>query len=264
MPGRFSRIEFNHARRQQPATTQHPALGARLRSARSLLTEARAAEQWGDFERSLRLATRCLHEDRSVVVAWVQQVRMLVELDECHEARLWCDKALEVFRGHGDLLAAKAQVCSRLADNNAAAACSDASLTAEGSSPWRWQARGEVLLAQRQPRHRDCFDKALVDAAADWFDRVIIARILLHHRRAAEAAHYLQAGLALQPAHAPGWFLLGRCQLELGWDDAADASFARCLQLAPQYAPAQHGRDELDRRSLLGRPWRLLRGWWRR
>jgi hypothetical protein len=46
-------------------------------------------------------------------------VQMLVMLGEHREARLWADKALELFSNNGELLAAKAQACARLSDRRA-------------------------------------------------------------------------------------------------------------------------------------------------
>ena len=139
-------------------------------AADALLTSANQEYQWGRFEPALRLYTRALQEQRTMIPAWVGQVQMLVQLDECHEAHVWCDKGLELFRNNGELLAAKAQACTRLNDLKSAFACSDASLAAPGSSPWRWIARGEVLLARRHKLVAECFQKAVVEAATDWFD----------------------------------------------------------------------------------------------
>src|SRR5262249_50249458 len=144
---------------------------------RELLAKAHEEHHWGQFEPALRLYTRSLEANRGLIPAWVGQVQMLVQLEELHEARLWSDKALELFRNNGELLAAKAQACARLKDTKAAIACSDGALAVPGSSPWRWIARGEVLLATGQRQSEDCFRKALLEPAADWFDRVFIARI---------------------------------------------------------------------------------------
>jgi Flp pilus assembly protein TadD len=44
---------------------------------------------------------------------WTGQVRMLIELKEFHEAKLWADKALEKFPNEPELLAAKAVALAR-------------------------------------------------------------------------------------------------------------------------------------------------------
>lgn len=159
MPGRFSNLEFNDENREQDLSLDTKS--SAHRDDRYYLAQATDAAHWGRFEAALRMYTRCLDANRAVVPAWVGQIQMLVELGEFHEARVWSDKALELFRGNGELLAAKAQACARLKDIPAAMSCSDGSLQTSGSSPWRWQARGEALLAAGQGYFDECFIKSL-------------------------------------------------------------------------------------------------------
>jgi tetratricopeptide (TPR) repeat protein len=183
---------------------------------------------------------------------------MLVQLDECHEARVWSDKALEIFRNNGELLAAKSQACMRLKDKQAALACSDASLQVPGSSPWRWIARGEVLLATGQKHAEDCFQKALLEPAADWFDRVVIGRIYLYYRRASNALYHIQAALDADAANGYVWFEKGHCEGALRLVAAAAESYERCLELRPDYREAAVARDSLASPSPFGRLWSLI------
>ncbi len=262
MPGRFSNLEFNEdAQARQPT---RPAQRAAVRQAPEFLRQAREEHRGQRFEPALRLYTRALQEDHNLVAAWVGQVQMLVELGEFHEARVWSDKALDLFRTNGELLAAKAQACIRLNDRASAYACSDASLQAPGGSPWRWQVRGEVLLADHKRQADECFQKALVEPGADWFDRVLIARVLRYHDRVAGAVNYLLEALELQPGHAPTWFELGDCQLALGLTGAARTSFARALDIQADHAPARQALDALEVRSPLAWLRGLLRRWTRR
>ena len=247
MPGRFANLEF----REEPQNgrvvfgTQPTA----AYDAREYLTQAHDAYRWGRFETALRLYTRCLEHERAVIPAWVGQVQMLVQLGEHHEARLWSDKALELFRDNGEVLAAKAQAWTRLRDFRAGYACSDAALQTPGSSPWRWQARGEVLLAQGQHRFRDCFEKALAEPQADWFDRVIIARIYVYYQRTLNALECLKAAAELEPTHGYVWFEMGNCQAALAMTSAARASYARCRELRRDYVEARRAVEALDAMS---------------
>src|ERR1043166_7580338 len=105
MGSRFSHLEFN---REEDRDRQRPqAVGTPEASAQQYLDNAREAYHWGDFESALRLHTKCLKENRTIIAAWVGQVQMLVQLKEYNEARLWSDKALELFRNNGELMAAK-------------------------------------------------------------------------------------------------------------------------------------------------------------
>ena len=263
MPGRFANLEFNHERRTNPETALE--LRGAQKSAPDYLTTADEEQRWGRYEAALRLYTRALQEDRAAIPAWVGQVQMLVLLGESHEGRVWSDKALELFRNNGELLAAKAQACARLGDREGALQCSDASLQAPGSSPWRWAARGEVLLARRQKFADECFLKAVAEPASTWFDRVVIARICSHYRHFTRALQYLKEAVQLEPTHGAGWFELGRCQHELGFAAAAVASFQRCLELRPDFPEAQTALDALPMSSsLLTRLGAFLMPWRRR
>jgi tetratricopeptide (TPR) repeat protein len=258
VPGRFSNLEFDDEARGRERETK-PARGQR-RLETDLLDRAHEEHRNSQFESALRLFTRALQQDRKLVPAWVGQVQMLVALGEYHEARVWSDKALELFRNNGELLAAKAQACIRLNDLPTAYRCSDGALQMPGSSPWRWEVRGELLLADRKKQYETCFQTALAEPAADWFDRVVIARILVFHHRVAAAVAYLQQALELEPTRAGTWLELGECQAALGLRAAACTSYDRCLELRPDDVVLRRRRESLDAVS----PWAWLRGLWRR
>ncbi|MEE8121265.1 MAG: tetratricopeptide repeat protein [Anaerolineales bacterium] len=257
MPGRFSNLEFDD---EQRAAEFHLGQDVVQRDEQNALDRAQEENRWGRFEAALRMYTRCLQENRAAVPAWVGQVQMLVELGEYHEARVWSDKALELFRNNGELLAAKAQACARLKDLRSAIQCSDGALQSPGSSPWRWQARGEVLLAKGQRYFDECFLKAVSEPTADWFDRVIVARIYLYYGRATNALHFLKQALELEPAHGYIWFEMGNCQRQLGMISAARTDYERCLELRSDYREAKEALHSLRSTSPVG--W--LRGVFRR
>jgi Flp pilus assembly protein TadD len=88
--------------------------------------EAKAAFENGEFERALRLYGKVLEFNPNGAAAWTGQVRMLIELGEFREAKLWADKALERFPNEPELLAAKAVALGRSGDLLGALAFSDA------------------------------------------------------------------------------------------------------------------------------------------
>ena len=265
MSGRFTNLEFGDEKRGREAEGKLAEILATGPTAADYIARARAEDRGGQFESALRLYTRALHEDRSAIIAWVGQVQMLVQLDECHEARLWSDKALELFRNNGELLAAKAQACLRLRDIKAGLACSDASLQSPGSSPWRWQVRGETLLASGKRHFDECFQKAIAEPSADWFDRVIIARIYLFHRRATSAMAYLRQAVECEPTNGYVWFAMGNCQKALGLMLPARESYLRCIEIRPDYLPATRAVEAMaSPRSILTWFGDVLRRWSRR
>lgn len=249
MPGRFSNLELHdHAQQGAGEIVLHQRGGY---DASYYLFEAVQAYRLSRFEAALQMYTRCLERDRAVIPAWVGQVQMLVQLDECSEARLWANKALELFRNNGELLAAKAQACTRLNDRRAGYACCDAALQSPGSSPWRWQVRGEVLLANGAPHHEECFRRSLNEQAADWFDHIVIARIFRYYDRATNALAYVKSALALDETEAAVWLEKGNCQAALGLTPAARTSYQRCLELYPGLEAARAALGILDSFSLL-------------
>jgi tetratricopeptide (TPR) repeat protein len=250
--GRFSRLEVSLREAPEPVA----AIGVPVRTETDDMSQAREAFRRGRFEPALRAFTGALGRNRSLVPAWAGQVQMLVELQEYAEARLWSDKALELFRNNGDLLAAKSRACLRQGDKVAAIACSDASMKSPGSSPSRWQARGEAMLSESAPRARDCFEKSLAEPEADWFERVVIARAYLFHKRPGLALEYADAAAAMRPSEPYAWIVLGECRHAAGFSGRAQACYERALELDPSYAEA---REHIRLAHAVGPAARLVR-----
>ena len=96
---------------------------------------------------------------------------MRILLDNCVPYR-----AKQLFPGHavmhtsdvgfealsnGELLAGRAQALCRMGDARQAGAVCDTAMGAEGRSAYRWQARGEWMLACRQKLEEHCFARAI-------------------------------------------------------------------------------------------------------
>ncbi len=258
MEGRFGRLEL---RRPQQLAESRAASELEVRDAEHHFAKANEARCWGDHEQALRLYTRTLGEDRGRVAAWCGQVQMLVQLREYHEALLWVDKALELFPYQGELMACRAQASARLGDRKTAMACSDRALASPGSSAWRWQARGETLLACKKTHHDECFERAACEPDFGWFDFVLIAEILEHYGRLASAMKQVHLALGIRPDHAYNWYMLGRCQQGLGWTGAAGQSYTRALELAPHFVPARSALKSTGGVRLLARLFAPLRIW---
>ena len=71
------------------------------------LAQADQQRRVGHYESALRLYSRALEDDKALVVGWLGQIQMLVQLEEYPEAELWARKALELFPNNGDLLAGR-------------------------------------------------------------------------------------------------------------------------------------------------------------
>jgi tetratricopeptide (TPR) repeat protein len=198
------------------------------------LNEALLAFENGNFEPALRNYSKVLEFDPQNAEAWTGQVRMLIELQEFREAKLWADKALERFPREPELLAAKAVALGRIGDLSGALAFSDASIEERGDTPYVWLARGDVLLARAEQRADYCFEKALLLAPRNWFIAWLAARIRHYYNQLALALKLLQQALEWNAGHFVLWLELGRCQQELGLVGPAKVSLAQAQQLNPQ------------------------------
>ena len=224
------------------------------------LAEARSAFENGDFEAGLRLYSKVLEFNPRNTAAWSGQVRMLIELGEYREAKLWADKALERFPRDPELLAAKAVALGRSGDLQGALAFSDASIEERGDTAYIWLARGDVLLAREESRADYCFEKALLLAPRDWAINWLAARIRYYYQQFALALKLLQQALEWNAGHFLLWLELGHCQQALGLVGPAGNSFAQARQLNPRSPEVEQALAHLSSSGLGSR----LRGLWRR
>src|SRR5439155_2594663 len=189
-----------------------PKLQSAVKGELHYLGEAGAAFENANFELALRLYSKVLEFNPQNVAAWTGQVRMLIELNEFKEAKLWADKALERFPHDPELLAAKAVALARAGDVEGAILFSDAAIEERGDTPYVWLARGDVLLARNERRADYCFEKALLLAPRDWFVAWLAARIRYFYEHFALALKLLQQAIEWNAAHFRLWLELGQCQ----------------------------------------------------
>jgi tetratricopeptide (TPR) repeat protein len=250
---RFNNLEFGDAFEEQSANLPGPKDGAYY------LQDANTAFQAGRFEEALRAFAKVLEFEPRCAAAWTGQVRMLIELGEYREAKLWADKALETFPSEPDLLAAKAVALARSGDVQGALTFSDAAVETQGNTPYVWLARGDVLLARAEKRAQFCFEKALALAAHDWVTHWLACRIHYYYKKFSRALQLAQKALELDGARAVVWLQFGRCQLALGLSHAAAESFEHARDLDAFCSPGAEERSVL----LQSGWWRRVNGWWR-
>lgn len=261
---RFSNLEFDDSESQQRLEFSSQ---VELESSQDLSEEAaclQAAElAWREmrFENGLRYYAKALEFNPNNPDPWAGQARMLIELGEVREAKVWTDKALERFPNHPELLAVKAVALARVGDLKEAQAYSDASFEEKGESPYIWIARGEVALASRQQRAEFCFDRALSQGGSDWIWPWLISRAYYFYEKFAKALSYAQQALASASDQGAVWAQLAFCQQSLGLISLSQESMEAALELSPREAGLEAAFLELEPVSFLGRIWRRWSGW---
>jgi tetratricopeptide (TPR) repeat protein len=224
------------------------------------LAEAQSAFESGEFRQALRHFGKVLEYNANNPAAWTGQVRMLIELGEFREARLWADKAIERFPQEADLLAAKAVALGRDGDLDGALAFSDASIEGRGDTPYVWVARGDVLLARAESRADYCFEKARLLAPGNWLIAWLSGRVRYYHGQFALALKLLQQALEWNAGHFLLWLELGQCQRKLGLIGPARHSLTQAQQLNPQCREANLALIEVTQ----GGAMQTVSGWWKR
>lgn len=252
---RFSNLEFG-----DESEDQAPEQKTLVKDEAYYLAEARTAFENGNFESALRLYSKVLEFNPQNALAWACQVRMLIELAEYREAKLWADKALERFPREPELLAAKAVALARSGDLQGALAFSDASIEERGDTPYIWLARGDVLLAREESRADYCFEKALLLAPRDWFIAWLAARIRYFYEQFSLSLKLLQTAIELNASHFLLWLEMGQCQKALGLIGPARNSFTQARQLNPHCDEAGAALASLSSAGVGSR----MRGCWRR
>ncbi len=256
---RFDKLEFDEAE-QHDKPPERPV--AVRRDDTDWMQRADQHRRTGLYENALKFYSRALELDKALIGGWLGQVQMLVQLAEYPEAELWARKALELFPGHGDLMAGRAQALCRLRDLKRAHEMCDASLKQSGQSAYRWMVRGELLLAAKQATDQHCFDKAQ-QLDADWLVAAETALIYLFYRNPSRALPRARRACETAPDQYYPWLLQARCQQALGLDSQARRSLQTCLELCPGHVEGRQMLAELEQASVasLGR-W--LRGLFRR
>lgn len=201
---RFDRLELESGTRAEPAAQK----STEVHDHRYWLKQADVSRRQGLYENTLRHYSRALEENKAAVTAWTGQVQMLVMLEEYPEGDLWARKALELFKGNGDLLAARAQALCRLGDQRQAFALCDAALETQGPAGYRWQVRGELMLATKQSLDAHCFDKA-ENIDPDWLVPLESALICIHYRSYARAQARARKAVDKAPDQFHCWYVLG-------------------------------------------------------
>jgi len=236
--GRFANLEFedgDERRPPAPGETGHeaPRFVKEDRDAAHYLEKALAEDLAGDHEKALRSYSAALGENPLLIDAWVGQLRMLLDLDELPETRLWADKALEKFPDNPSLLAMKSVALFRMGNQREARELNDAALARKGETPAVWLCRGEIMLGEERAAADECFQRAIGLAAQKDIARMRAGALYHRYGKYGKALSMLQDAAAGLPTSARLWYLTGLAQEALGMDTQARTSYREALGLNP-------------------------------
>lgn len=246
--GRFEHLEFD-ANAKSAAEAGSAMSGS---DEKRHLQKAYDSFAQGNFEQALRDYSKILEFNPFSPEAWAGQTRMLIELEEYREANLWADKGLEKLPHCAELLAAKAVALARLGDTAAALTYSDNAMAEKGETSYAWLSRGDVLLCAKEPRHKDCFERAFQLNPTDWMTPWLVSRIYSFYEKIALALKHAQKAIELDATRAIAWAQLGLCQLGLNLPHLAEKSFQQARELDSRCDDAYEGIRQLAQMS----PWR--------
>jgi tetratricopeptide (TPR) repeat protein len=249
---RFNNLEFGSESREEPRREA-------IKDEAYHLAEAVQLYQSGRYDPALRCYSKVLEHNPANAHAWCSQIRMLTELGELREAKLWADKALERFATDPELLAAKAVCLARTGEPGPALAFSDASVEEKGDTPYVWLARGEVLLSRNDSGAPYCFERALALRPRDWTLHWLAARIHLFYERFATALTHARQALELAPERAVLWLEVGRCELALGLAGRARGSLVQARELDVNLPGLVEAMQAINRDTFSGSLFRRVR-----
>lgn len=251
---RFDKLEFDTEQPTAPDLELADAVNAD-----DWLRRAHQQRINGSYDTAMRLYSRALELDKKLPSAWVGQIQMLIAMGHYDQALTWSKKTLEYFPRHADLLAAQAQALCRRGDMKAANSTIDAAFQTAGESAYMWQVRGELMIANRQPTDRHCFDKAQI-VESDPVVPIETAGIYIYHGQWAKAQQRLLRLLEREPDIAQAWYLLGMCQERTGMTAAATRSYRQAKELHPGHRLALDGINRVAKRiGLFGKIKSLFR-----
>lgn len=255
--GRFSKLDF----------AAQPAAPAPLEDAWPDLDEqgclAAGDDQFqrGLYEAALLHYSRTLRFHRDLAAAWLGQVRCLICLGEYREAVIWSDRALERFPLAADLLAGKGLALVLTGDTGEGLAYLDGAVELRSPSAWVWLARGEALLAAREPEAnaRRCFLKAMELAPRDWHLELRIGMAYNQASLPAAARPPLLAAVRVAGDNPLVLYHLARASEKTGDWRAAIGFYERALAHRPDFPEARAALEQARSPGLLTRVRRWLR-----
>lgn len=210
------------------------------------MQQAEQNRRIGQYENALRLYSRALELNKSLVTGWLGQIQMLIQLGEPRQAEMWCRTGLGLFPGNAGLMAGRAQAFCRMGSLRQAHELSDGSLQQDGKLAYGWLVRGELMVSCKQAIDEHCFDNAQ-QLDPDWLVPLEIALVYLHYHVPSKGLVRARRAVEQAPDCHYAWYVQGLCQEQLGFDSRARQSYERCTELCPRHHDAQLRLSQLGK-----------------
>lgn len=217
-----------------------------------LISDAWKKFHGGYFEEALRLFSKALKADSTLIAGWEGQVRCLVELDEYREAETWLNKALGLYPKNAGLLSVKALVGALAGRFEEAMGASDQALSIKtDDSPFFWIDRGCVLiLSGNTDTARMNFAKVLEGKGPDlWQWQLRAGVIYLKAGKATLALDLLKKASDNFPGNPYIWYKTGLACIAVKNQPRARDAFEKALEIDPHYKPASTALKSLKEKA---------------
>jgi len=255
--GRFSKLDFSNQPQPQGETQQDkwPDLDEM-----QCLAIAKRHFFAGDYETALSAFSRTLRFNKDLAEGWSGQIECLIELGEYPEAAIWCDRSLERFRDHPDLLALKGLALALDGKFAAGMEYADGAVKLRSPSPLVWVTRGRIMLLKRQSiasAHR-CFQKAMELTSDKWETATLIGRYYNRVNLFAYALPPLREAFRKGGETPPILYELSICLEGLGEFDQAAGYLRKTLAIDPEYKSARIALERVSSTNPVSKIFRKL------
>jgi len=235
-----------------------PSLSSPADDAPATLIQAEQAYYVGDWDRALRLYSRALQLNASLVRPWVGQVYALLRKRQDGEAMTWVNRALERFPEDPSLLSVRGLVYAAKGMHQRALGSSDYAIGV-GSTREAWLARGEILLQAGSANAGPCFDKALEIDPGNALSHTHIGMAYLDHRHWGNALEHFEKAAEKDSKNYYLWLQIGRCAERMRFLDRARSAYERATQLQPTNRDAASALEKMLSGNPISRLFRRLR-----
>lgn len=268
--GRFSKLETNGSASTaeessgslQPVSQTAKAAAPEVEYDSShYLSEGDGLFYRGQYQKALRLYSRAIQADHSLVEPWVGQVLCLIEMKQLGEAMVWVKRALELFPEDARIVSLEAVVYAYRGMVQRGLGASDYAIKIDASDPLVWFLRAQILCMADNRNYQFCLDKAMeMRHPEDWKLPMLVGQFMLRQKRWAQAVENLKMAVAANARNPFAWRMLGQAYEKMALTQAALDAYHQAEELDTTGLEARSAIQRLTTTPLLVRLIRRLFG----